>query len=335
MSSFTFQDIGGCGCTSGTCVSTETVMCGNFPLTSTGSFVDSNGSGSLSTTRPTVFSGYQFASAILTASGPVNSGGCVQATQSYNYYWGVLCNANGTITVSVAYRALLACCGPGNFPLAGPVLYAPVGSSNAYTIYQTETVVPSVSGGNLVISWTLPLWTNPVPADCTMPSPPASTVTFTLPIGVTCINCLTCGSSGVNNPLYITDAFGGPYPAIWNGTSWITTLCSASTASPTAQCTSGSAACNSGTVAGSAYYYYLITCTSAGNMTLNRYWYELACASPAYQYAPCNCTPTGTLVHTTSGSVAVTCGSISWSGTLGSGTGHLSDPVGGTVTFTQ
>lgn len=334
MSCLTAQDVGGCGCTG--CVPTSTVMCGPYPLTSTGSFVDSNGSGSLSTTKPSVFSGYTFASGVLVSSGPVNAGACVSATQDYNYYWGVRCNSDGTITTSVAYRQLVQCCGPGNFPEAGPVLYAPLTSSNAYTIYQTQTIVPGISGGNIVIPWTLPLWTNPDPTWCTMPSPPAGTATFTLPIGITCVNCVTCGSSGVQNPLYVTDS-NGSYLATWNSTLslWVTAPLQASSQTPCSKCTGGNAACNLSSISGTPKYLYTIACASSGHMTINRIWYELNCVSPSYQYVLYGCgIGSAAQVSATSGSVAVTCGSISWSGTL-TKTSNLPDPVGGTTSFTQ
>ena len=70
-------------------------------------------------------------------------------------------------------------------------------------------------------------------------------------------------------------------------------------------------------------------------MMVNRYWYEAHC-SGAYYYAPCDCTvSSGTQAYSSSGSVAVTCGSIAWSGTLTKIVGNLSDPVGGTTSFTQ
>ena len=151
--------------------------------------------------------------------------------------------------------------------------------------------------------------------------------------GVTCVTC----SGTIPDTLSITDA-NGTYTATWNSTLslWITPqLCAASTA-PLANCTSGSAACKFGSQSGQPRYVYGIACTSAGHMTLYRYWYELTCVSPNYQYVPCGCAiGAGLQVNSSSGSVAVTCGSVAWSGSLGSSTGHLADPVGGTVSFTQ
>jgi hypothetical protein len=154
--------------------------------------------------------------------------------------------------------------------------------------------------------------------------------------GVTCITC----TGTIPVTLSITDALG-TYIATWNSTLslWITPAqCSVSSTSPTGFCSGGTAACVGATHPAGALYYYSIGCTSSGHMTLNRYWYELTCgAGPAHQYAPCSCTPTGTLAYSSSGSVAVTCGAISWSGTLTKISGSLVDPAGiaYTVGFSQ
>ncbi len=150
--------------------------------------------------------------------------------------------------------------------------------------------------------------------------------------------CVTCGFPYIPPILSISDAVGGPYEATWNSSLylWVTSrLCSASSTSPTAKCTSGTAACNSGAHAAGALYTYSIGCTSANRLTLNRYWYELTCTSPNFQYSPCSCNPGGSQGYSSSGSVSVTCGSVSWSGTLTHVSGNLADPVGGTVSFTQ
>ena len=149
------------------------------------------------------------------------------------------------------------------------------------------------------------------------------------PPGVTCVTC----TGTIPSTLSITDVLG-TYTATWNSTLslWITPrLCSVSSTSPTAKCTSGTGACNGGAHAAGALYTYSIGCTSSGHMTLNRYWYELTCLLPSYQYSPCNCSPGGPQAYSSSGSVSVTCGSISWSGTLTKVSGNLSDPVGGSA----
>ena len=154
-----------------------------------------------------------------------------------------------------------------------------------------------------------------------------------LPPGVTCVTC----TGPIPFTLSVTDALG-TYTATWNSTLslWITPqLCSTSSTSPTAKCTSGTGHCNSGTHAAGALYTYSIGCTSANHMTINRYWYELTCVSPSYQYSPCSCSPGGPQAYSSSGSVHVTCGSISWSGTMTRVSGNLSDPVGGSVSFSQ
>jgi hypothetical protein len=132
------------------------------------------------------------------------------------------------------------------------------------------------------------------------------------PTGVICVTC----TYGIPETLSITDDLGS-YTATWNSTLslWITpALCSPSA---------------------SALYSYSIGCTSANHMTLNRYWYEIAGVSPSYEYSPCGSPPGGPQAYSSSGSVAVTCGSISWSGTLTEEFGNLADPVGGTASFSQ
>ncbi len=150
------------------------------------------------------------------------------------------------------------------------------------------------------------------------------------------IICVTCTPAGIPSTLSITDALGS-YTATWNSTLslWITPQLCSNPVTTTANCTSGTGACHNGTHTAGALYTYSIGCTSTGHMTLNRYWYEIVCVNPAFQYSPCSCIPGGGQVYTTSGSIAVTCGSISWSGTLGGGSHNAPDPVGGTVSFSQ
>ena len=152
------------------------------------------------------------------------------------------------------------------------------------------------------------------------------------------VNCITCGlSPGIPDTLSITDS-NGTYTATWNSTLslWITPQLCAVSQAPIAQCVSSAAACQSSPQSSQPLYAYGIGCTSPDHMTLNRYWYELTCVSPSYQYAPCGCAVGGSRqAYSSSGSVAVTCGSIAWSGTLTRIVGNLSDPVGGTTSFTQ
>jgi hypothetical protein len=113
------------------------------------------------------------------------------------------------------------------------------------------------------------------------------------------------------------------------------TLC-ASSRTPCATCTAGTNTCNFGGPAAQPLYVYGIQCMSANHMQLYRYWFELLCVSPSYQYAQCGCSAgSGAEVYSASGSVAVTCGSIAWSGTLTKIVGNLSDPVSGTTSFSQ
>ena len=151
--------------------------------------------------------------------------------------------------------------------------------------------------------------------------------------GVTCVTCI----GTIPDTLSITDA-NGTYTATWNHTLslWITPqLCAASQA-PIARCVSGAAACNTSSQSGQPIYDYGIECTGTGLMSIYRYWYELTCGSPSHQYALCGCSVGGgAQAYSSSGSVAVTCGSIAWSGTLTKIVGNLSDPTGGTVSFSQ
>jgi hypothetical protein len=172
-----------------------------------------------------------------------------------------------------------------------------------------------------------------------MPAPPATTVTVTLPLGITCINCSTCGAPGIQNPLYVTDANYTNVLATWIGSAWWTPRLCAASISPVTDCTGGVPACHAGSQAGTPAYAYAISCVSSRVMKINRYHYEKSCSSPAWQYGPCACATVGggtsTAYYTTSGNISVSCGAIAWSGTLGSNTGNLADPVGGTVSFSQ
>jgi hypothetical protein len=153
------------------------------------------------------------------------------------------------------------------------------------------------------------------------------------------VNCVTCGASpGIPTTLYITDALGGPYAATWDATLsiWLTPQLCAPSQTPSGTCQSGVAACEAKDSNNTPLYVYGIGCTSVGYMTLIRYWYELRCISPPNQYVPCGCQVGGGMqAFSSSGSVAVTCGSIAWSGTLTRIVGNLSDPVGGTTSFTE
>jgi len=150
------------------------------------------------------------------------------------------------------------------------------------------------------------------------------------------ITCVTCGPSGIPPVLSITDS-NGSYAATWNSavSLWVTGILCAEPQSPCALCSAGESQCDFGVTARQPQYGYSIGCSSANQLTLNRFWYEQRCVSPAYQYCPCGCVSTGTQAYSTSGSVAVTCGAVAWSGTLSVVLGHMSDPVGGTTTFSQ
>ncbi len=151
------------------------------------------------------------------------------------------------------------------------------------------------------------------------------------------VDCVTCGSGGIPETLSITDT-NGTYTATWNSTLslWLTPQLSAASQAPIAVCNSDVAACQSSSQSGQPLYVYGIGCTSMGHMTLIRYCSELRCISPPNQYVLCGCqVGAGMQGYSSSGSVAVTCGSIAWSGTLTRIVGNLSDPVGGTTSFTE
>ncbi len=163
----------------------------------------------------------------------------------------------------------------------------------------------------------------------------------------TCGGCTGCSACSGSIPctLYITD-INGTFPAPWSASNtwWATGfLCSPTTASPTAMCSAGPAlTCQAIATAGRAIYGYTINCGSAGLMTITRYWFENACGiGPSPQYWPCACEsilapyPNAYSKIARASSVSITCGSISWSGTLPKITGSLADPAAGTTSFSQ
>ncbi len=153
--------------------------------------------------------------------------------------------------------------------------------------------------------------------------------------GTNSVSCITCFAD-ICDELHITDA-NGTYTATWQTSLslWVTTQLCAASNSPCAACVSGVSSCTGAGGACQPLYIYGIGCTSAGHMTFNRYWYEANCGG-TYNYCPCGCgVLVGAQAYSSSGSVAVTCGSIAWSGTLTKVVGSLADPVGGTTSFHQ
>lgn len=155
--------------------------------------------------------------------------------------------------------------------------------------------------------------------------------------GYGCAACVTCGV-GVNMPctFYVTDANGTwalPYDATNGWWAPTTLLCAASNANCGA-CVAGTNSCTGAPTNGDPVYTYLITCRSLHTMALNRYWYYLTCGSNHY-YNQCACTVnvSGGQSTSSSGNAAVTCPSLTWSGTLSFVSGLLADPVGGTTSF--
>jgi hypothetical protein len=94
----------------------------------------------------------------------------------------------------------------------------------------------------------------------------------------------------------------------------------------------GVATCHVGTKTVGVQYYYEIDCIDATHLDIKRYWFELTgCSgSKPVEYAPCSCATagvTGGWHYSSSGSQAVTCGAVSWYGTLTKRNGSLVDPV--------
>lgn len=161
--------------------------------------------------------------------------------------------------------------------------------------------------------------------------------------GGTITDCSTCAT--MPNMLFVTDILG-TYPAPWvdtgGGGSYLTGALCAASQSPVSDCSSGVPVCHTGSQSGDPLYWYEIECHSSGNMEIIRFIGDLPCTGfvPRSQYIPCACfggaiDPTYQL-DIAQAVIAVTCGSISWSGTLTpTGPFDLSDPVGGTTSFTQ
>lgn len=152
------------------------------------------------------------------------------------------------------------------------------------------------------------------------------------------VTCVTCSPATIPHTLGVTDALG-TYTATWNGSSyWITPALCSHPVSPTAVCTSGTAACTNTVVNAPTFYYYLIGCVGVGQMAIFRQYYFLSCSgAPSYLYCPCGCNPgVAGFAESYASPISVTCGSIAWSGTLTPPSGApLADPVGGTVSFHQ
>lgn len=149
--------------------------------------------------------------------------------------------------------------------------------------------------------------------------------------------CVTCTPASIPFNLFISDAVGGPYTAAWDGTSkWITPMLCSGSVSPVADCP-GAAVCHFPTQSAGAAYLYQILCAGTNVLSIQRVWWVFACTgihTGQVQYLPCGCPIAGSQ-GTAAASPTITCGSISWSGTLGTVSGLLADPVGGTTSFTQ
>jgi len=157
-----------------------------------------------------------------------------------------------------------------------------------------------------------------------------------------CVTCSAC-PSGVPYNLYITDGNGSytaTYTTVSPGPGWVTPiLCAVSVANCSA-CSGSSNTCIRAPANGQPAYFYVIKCVSSGLMSITMYYAPLGCSGIGTLYEQC-CTGIsyaglGGLSGPSSGSVAVTCGSISWSGSLTHGNVlALPNPVGGSVSFSQ
>jgi hypothetical protein len=150
--------------------------------------------------------------------------------------------------------------------------------------------------------------------------------------------CLTCAPHAIPTTLTVTDALGS-YTATWNGsTYWLTPQLCSDVVTPVAGCVDGMASCvNFIGNSGRTIYYYAIGCVDSGMMEIFRLYFFLNCGfNPNAQYVPCNCGfLTAASGESLSGPIPVTCGSISWTGSLTNVGLVLPDPVGGTVSFNQ
>ena len=147
--------------------------------------------------------------------------------------------------------------------------------------------------------------------------------------------CITCGSNDMPGEFYITDSFGSftatpLFPGVWatglEGTS--------PTVHNVGNCPSGNCTNAGGLHDAPTSYGYIIECLSVGHMVIDRYWRFNGSFGSNY-YCPIGCV--GPSQGISGSNAPVTCGSISWSGTLGAITTNPPDPVGlsGTVTFSQ
>jgi hypothetical protein len=173
-----------------------------------------------------------------------------------------------------------------------------------------------------------------------------SSITLTAATNYVCNSC--CSPLPAPRTLSITDVRGS-HVATWNATlnHWATPTTNGTWSAPTylcsdnvsyiARCTYGMNDCNVIVDSGPCPYYYIIFCTGANKFQITRTWYELNCGGTLYMYQVCNCAVNlaGNVESSSTGNISVTCGSISWSGTLTYAGGHLADPVGGTVSFSQ
>ena len=171
-----------------------------------------------------------------------------------------------------------------------------------------------------------------------------ATITLTVATGAVCVSCCPMA---IPNILSITDVRGS-FLATWStifnewrtptttGTWGAPYLCSGNV-SYIARCSAGVNDCNVIVDSGPCPYYYSIRCISAGKFKIARTWYELDCGGGIYMYQVCNCIVnlSGSVGTSSTGLITVTCGAIAFSGTPTFDSGHMADPVGGSVSVSQ
>jgi len=167
-----------------------------------------------------------------------------------------------------------------------------------------------------------------------------TSVTVSYPSKTCGVNCPTCLPAGMPTEFTVTDS-NGNYTATWNLSTctWNTTYLCSTNKTPVANCTGGTAVCAAtGNTAG-VQYYYVLSCSGANTMSIQRIWAAVNLGSPCTsfpQYVPCSCAIGTAGLQQATASATITCSSIAWSGTLTPQSGLLlPDPVGGTTSFSQ
>lgn len=206
----------------------------------------------------------------------------------------------------------------------------------------THTLVCSVSAVSLVGggTWTVSS-TSCYPLTYTYTSG-GNTAVVTDSFDVACPGCVrnplcfTC-LDAISQTMTIVDNLG-THTATWNGSVWATPILAANSTSPCVVCSGGNVSCGGGSCAPA--YNYSVLCQFADTIYVTRLWFEvtaIAACTPVNQYLSATCNPSGgyggfSAAGSVSGNISVTCGAISWTGTLTDQSVNTPDPVGGSVT---